>query len=60
VVPTVNLVQSEFPNGICGTIPLDAGYLLDCWNHGMRLDVDRYEGMTPPSWRIPDFYLRRA
>lgn len=60
VVPTVNLVQSEFPNGICGDVPLDVGFLLDAWNHGMRLDVDRYAGMTPESWRIPEFYLRRA
>lgn len=60
VVPTVNLVQSEFPNGICGGMPLDVGFLLDAWNHGMRLDVDRYEGMTPESWRIPDFFLRRV
>ena len=59
VVPTVNLVQSEFPNGICGNVPLDVGFLLECWNHGLRLDVDQYEGMTPESWRIPDFYLRR-
>jgi hypothetical protein len=60
VVPTVNLVQQEFPNGICGDVPLDVGYLLDCWQHGMRLDVDRYDGMTPASWRIGDFYLRRV
>jgi len=60
VVPTVNLVQSEFPNGICGTVPLDVGFLLDAWNHGMRLDVDRYAGMTPESWRIPDFFMRRV
>jgi hypothetical protein len=60
VVPTVNLVQQEFPNGICGNVPLDVGYLLDCWNHGMRLDIDRYANMAPESWRIPDFFLRRA
>ncbi len=60
VVPTVNIVQQEFPNGICGEVPLDTGYLLECWNHGMRLDVDRYTDMTPASWRIGEFFLRRA
>jgi hypothetical protein len=59
VVPTVNLVQSEFPNGICGTVPLDVGFLLECWNHNLRLDVARYAGMTPSSWRVPDFFMVR-
>ena len=60
VVPTVNLVQTEYPNGICGRVPLDVGFLLDSWNHGMRLDVDAYADSSPDSWRIPDFYLKRA
>ena len=60
VVPTVNLVQQEFPNGILGDVPLDVGFLLECWNHGMRLDVNRYADMTAASWRVPEFYLRRA
>jgi len=60
VVPTVNLVQQEFPNGICGEKPLDVGFLLECWNHGMRLDFMRYDNMAPESWRIPDFYLTRS
>jgi hypothetical protein len=59
VVPTVNLVQDIFPNGIAGRVPLSPELLLQCWNAGLRLDVQRYEGMTPLSWRIPDFYLRR-
>lgn len=59
-VPTVNLVQSEYPNGICGNVPLEAGFLLDCWNHGLRLDTLRYLAITPESWRIPDFYLTRV
>lgn len=60
VVPTVNVVQSVFGNGIVGPAGLEAGFLLDCWTRGLRLDVDRFRGMTPPSWRIPDFFLRRA
>lgn len=59
VVPTVNLVQDEYPNGIRGNIVLDPGFLLDCWKHGLRLDVTRYEGFLAPSWRVADFYLAR-
>lgn len=59
VVPTVNLVQQEYPNGIKGEIPLDTGFLLECWKHGLRLDVARYEGMSPLSWRVGDFHLAR-
>ena len=59
VVPTVNLVQSVFGNGIVGPAGMDPVFLLDCWNRGLRLDVDRYRGMTPPSWRVGDFFLRR-
>lgn len=60
VVPTVNLVQSEFPNGIVGGGGLDPLFLLECWNRGLRLDTQRLMGQTPPSWRIGDFPLRRA
>lgn len=60
VVPTVNLVQDEYPNGIAGAIPLEPGFLLECWNHGLRMDVERYKGMMPPSWRVPEFYLKRV
>ncbi len=60
VVPTVNLVQREFGNGIVGPAGLEPEFLLDCWNRGLRLDVDRFRGMAPPSWRVPDLFLRRA
>lgn len=60
VVPTVNLVQSEFPNGIVGQKPLSPEFLLDCWTAGLRMDTERYASMEPQSWRIGDFYLRRA
>jgi hypothetical protein len=60
VVPTVNLVQEEYPNGICGTVPLEAGFLLECWDHGLRLDTQRYLALAPESWRVPEFYLTRV
>lgn len=60
VVPTVNVVQSVFGNGIVGGAGLDPAFLLDCWDRGLRLDVNAFRGMTPASWRISDFHLRRA
>lgn len=59
VVPTVNVVQQEFPNGIRGATPLAPEFLVDCWLNGLRLDVDALAGLTPPSWRVADFPLRR-
>jgi hypothetical protein len=59
VVPTVNLVQAEFPNGIVGPPSLDPLFLLECWNRGLRMDTQALMGKTPPSWRIGDFPLRR-
>jgi hypothetical protein len=59
VIPTVNIVQREFANGFLGTTELDAPFLLDCWNHGLRLDVSRYSSATYESWRISDFFLYR-
>jgi hypothetical protein len=60
VVPTVNVIQTEFPgNGTIGE-PMSPEFLLDCWNNGLRMDTERYKGMEPPSWRIGNFYLRRA
>jgi hypothetical protein len=59
VVPTVNLVQSEFGNGIVGPAGLEPAFLLDCWNRGLRLDTQRYQGVTPDSWRVGDFFLKR-
>lgn len=60
LVPTVNLVQTDFPgNGIKGGTPLSPEFLLICWTHGLRLDTERLEGLAPESWRIPHFFLRR-
>lgn len=59
VVPTVNMIQREFSgNGIRGSHELTPGFLLSCWQNGLRMDIDRYIKMTPPSWRIGDFYLK--
>jgi hypothetical protein len=60
VVPTVNVVQSVFGNGIVGAAGLDPAFLLDCWDRGLRLDVGAFRGMAPASWRISDFHLKRA
>lgn len=61
VVPTVNVIQQEFPgNGIRGDQELSPEFLLECWNNGLRMDVERYKGMAPDSWRVGEFYLRRA
>lgn len=61
VVPTVNVIQQEFPgNGIRGEQALSPEFLLDCWNNGLRMDTERYSGMAPDSWRVGEFYLKRA
>lgn len=59
VVPTVNIVQSEFPNGITGELQTPEA-LLERWQAGDRLDVDALRGLAPESWRIGDFPLRQA
>jgi hypothetical protein len=48
-----------FGNGTVGP-GVSPEFLLECWNHGLRLDVERYRGMAPPSWRIGDLYLKGA
>lgn len=60
VVPTVNVVQTEFPNGILGYASLSPEFLLDCWNNGLRLDTRAFEAHAYDSWRIPDFHLMRG
>lgn len=61
VLPTVNVVQPVFPNGTVGDDRLSPAFLLGCWNAGLRLDTWRYaNGPQPDSWRVGDFYLRRA
>lgn len=61
VLPTVNVVQSVFPNGVVGDDRLTPEFLLECWNRGLRLDTQRYAtAPQPDSWRTGDLYLRRA
>jgi hypothetical protein len=61
VLPTVNVVQSEFPNGVVGGGGLDPAFLLECWGRGLRLDPFRYAAAPPAdSWRTGDLFLRRA
>lgn len=60
VVPTVNIVQTEFPgNGIRGEVELSPEFLVECWVRGLRLDVERYRDISPESWRIPHFFMNR-
>lgn len=61
VVPTVNLIQTEFPgNGIMGEFTLSPEFLLDCWNNGLRMDTAAFAAHSHASWRIPEFYLKRG
>jgi hypothetical protein len=60
VLPTVNVVQSVFGNGIVGPAGLDPEFLLDCWDRGLRLDVQRFSQEPTDTWRTGDLYLRRA
>lgn len=61
VLPTVNVVQTVFPNGTVGESRLTPEFLLECWNAGLRLDTWRYAmGAQPDTWRTGEFYLRRA
>jgi hypothetical protein len=60
VVPTPNMIQDEFAgNGIRGAVALEPEFLLQCWNHNLRMDVARFARMEPPTWRVPEFYMRR-
>lgn len=59
VVPTVNIIQQEYPNGVTGNRHLEPEFLVDCWNYNLRLDIERYQGMRADSWRIGDFFLKR-
>jgi hypothetical protein len=59
VVPTVNVVQTDFANGICGRVSLSPRFLLECWQSGLRLDVERFRGRRYDCIHVPDFFLRR-
>lgn len=42
VVPTVNVVQHDFPNRPPGVV-LPTDYLLECWQRGVRIDPSAYD-----------------
>jgi len=60
VVPTVNVVQRDFANGICGGLPLPPPLLLACYEGGLRLDVDRFAERAYDCIHVADFFLRRG
>lgn len=62
VLPAVNVVQSDFPNGIAGGAELTPEYLLELWQKGGRLDVDEFARQRTKwdTWRIGTLWLKRA
>ena len=60
VVPTVNVVQRDFANPICGDRPLSPELLLACYESGMRLDVERFAARAYDCIHVADFFLRRG
>jgi hypothetical protein len=58
-VPTPNVVQREFGNGYIGHDELDPAFLLSCWQHNLRMDIERFTGVYQ-TWRIGDFHLTRV
>jgi hypothetical protein len=59
VVPTVNVVQVDFANPVCGGGRLDPPFLLECWNRGLRMDIDAFARATYDCIHVADFFLRR-
>ncbi|HZS41105.1 MAG TPA: hypothetical protein VFF06_29955 [Polyangia bacterium] len=60
VVPTVNVVQGDFANPVLGGRSLEPRFLLDCWQRGLRLDVEAFARREYDCIHVPDFFLRRA
>jgi hypothetical protein len=60
VVPTVNVVQRDFQNAFLGATALSPPFLLECWNHGLRLDDERLAAREHDCVHTPDFHLRRG
>lgn len=56
MVPTVNVVQNNFSNPVIGK-EISPRFLLDAWNCGMRLDIDRYRAISNDCIHVEDFYL---
>lgn len=62
VVPTVNVVQSEYPNGIApGAAERSPEELLALWQRGARLDVEAFTHEAAetewPTWRLGHLHL---
>jgi hypothetical protein len=60
IIPTINVVQDQFANGVIGPNVIDPLLLLECYQAGLRLDTARYTEKTYPSWRIGDLFLKRT
>lgn len=60
VVPTVNVIQHDFANGIVGAPGLTPEFLLTCWDAGLRMDTERFAQQLYDSVHVADFFLRRA
>ncbi len=56
VVPTVNVVQKNFPNPIVGK-SVDTCFLLEAWYNNMRLDIQRYQTLKTDCIHIGDLFL---
>lgn len=59
IVPTINRVQEDFQNPVLG-LPITTTHLLDCWNAGFRMDLQRFHDQPYNCVHVPNFYLTRA
>jgi hypothetical protein len=59
-VPTVNVVQTNFANPICGKKELSSQFLLECWNNGLRMNIEPFQQQLNNSVHISSFFLRRV
>ena len=59
VIPTINVVQDNFPNPVCGKHPISTEFLLTCWRNGLRMDIDAFALREYDCIHIPNFYLYR-
>ena len=57
VVPTVNVVQSDFPNGFLGT-GISTETLLELWQAGDRIDLDACERIVTDQIHVADLPLQ--
>lgn len=57
VVPTVNVVQTDFANPVLAGRPIGTRFLLDAWESGLRLDVGRYESAPYDCIHVGELFL---